>query len=72
MEDKFFFSLNVLPSENKDYYYYYYYYYYYSIGCPCSSWLFRFSILHFNKTAIQLYFKYKTVLIPKLKIFFII
>ena len=23
----FFFSLNVLPSENKDYYYYYYYYY---------------------------------------------
>ena len=25
----FFFLLNVLPSENKDYYYYYYYYYYY-------------------------------------------
>ena len=24
-----FFLLNVLPSENKDYYYYYYYYYYY-------------------------------------------
>ena len=23
----FFFLLNVLPSENKDYYYYYYYYY---------------------------------------------
>ena len=34
----FFFLLNVLPSENKDYYYYYYYYYY----CVCFNYFFFF------------------------------
>ena len=42
-----------------------------STGCPCSSWLFRFSILHRELTVNTLYLKYKTVLIPKLKIIFI-
>ena len=44
-----------------------------SIGYPCSSWLLRFKF-PFNtptKPLIRLYFKYKTVFIPKLKIILI-
>ena len=38
-----------------------------SIGCPCTHWLFRFSILHSNKTVKTIiYIKYKTILFPKL------
>ena len=38
-----------------------------SIGCPCSSWLFRFSVLHSNKTVNTIIFKYKTDLIFSIK-----
>ena len=40
-----------------------------SIGCPCSSWLVRFFRFNTPKKPLKrIYFKYKTVLIPKLKI----
>ena len=35
-----------------------------SISCPCWHWLFRFSVLHSNKTFIRLNIKYKIVLSP--------
>ena len=37
-----------------------------SNGCPCSHWLFCFSVLHSNKTVNTIEYKYKIVLSPKL------
>ena len=36
-----------------------------SIDCPCSHWLFRFSVLHSNKTVYTIKYIKKIVLSPK-------